>query len=80
MSRLRELLRKVPNRIFVDLKENTMNNLKPMLSFLQNNYSGIDMNLFVLRKLTKIYRSDSTPVGLVMYSSNVFLWRYYTPE
>ena len=79
MSRLRELLRKSANRRRVNLNTNVIKDLKLMLSFLKEAHIGVDMNLLVYRKPTKVYRSDSCPSGLGGYSSDGFAWRFYIP-
>ena len=79
MSRLRELLRKSANRRRVNLNTNVIEDLKLMLFFLEEAHIGVDMNLLVYRKPTKIYRSDSCPAGLGGYSSDGFAWRFYIP-
>ena len=79
MSRLRELLRKPANRRRVNLNTNVIKELKLMLFFLEEAHIGVDMNLLVYRKPTKVYRSDSRPVGLGGYSSGGFAWRFYIP-
>ena len=79
MSRLRELLRKSANRRRVNLNTNVIEDLKLMLFFLEEAHIGVDMNLLVNRKPTKVYRSDSCPAGLGGYSSDGFAWRSYIP-
>ena len=79
MSRLRELLRKSANTRRVNLNTNVIEDLKLMLFFLEEAHIGVDMNLLVYRKPTKIFRSDSCPAGLGGYSSDGFAWRFYIP-
>ena len=50
-----------------------------MCASSKKNNIGVDMNLLVYRKLTKVYRSDSCPVGLSGYSSYGFAWIFYIP-
>ena len=80
MSRLRELLRRAKNRRSMTLPEAVVDDLKLMLSFLSEAAAGIDMNLLVYRRPTKIYRSDSCPAGLGGYSCDGFAWRFYIPK
>ena len=79
MSRLRELLRKSSNRRRINLNTNMIKDLKLMLCFLEEACIGVDMNLLVYRKPTKVYRSDSCPAGLGRYSSDGFAGRFYIP-
>ena len=53
--------------------------LKLILFFLEEAHIGVNMNLFVYIKPTKVYKSDSCPVGLGGYSSNGFAWKFYIP-
>ena len=53
--------------------------LKLMLFFLEEAAGGVDMNLLLYRKPTKIYRSDSCPSGMGGYSSYGFAWSFYIP-
>ena len=53
--------------------------LKLVLLVLDKAARGIDVNLLVYKKPTKIYRSDSYPAGLGGYSSDGFAWRFYIP-
>ena len=79
MSRLREFLRKSANRRRVNLNTNVIEDLKLMLFFLEEVHIGVDMNLLVYRKPTKVYISYSCPAGLGGYSSDRFAWRVYIP-
>ena len=58
MSRLRGFLRKEANRRRIKLNTNVIEELKLMLFFLEEAHIGVDMNLWVYRKPTKVYRSD----------------------
>ena len=80
MSRLREALRRSKNRRSFKLNLSVIEDLKLMLFFLNEASKGIDMNLLVYRKPTKVYRSDSCPAGLGGYSSDGYAWRWYIPE
>ena len=80
MSRLRDLLRRACNRRTIKLTEPTRKDLELMLFFLEKSKVGIDMNLLVFRKPTKVYRSDACPAGIGGYSSDGFAWRWYLPE
>ena len=80
MSRLRDLLWKSSNRRSINLTESTRKDLELMLFFLNKAKDGIDMNLLVFRKPTKVYRSDSCPAGMGGYSSDGFAWRWYLPD
>ena len=77
MSRLRDLLRRSHNRRSIKLIVPTRKDLELMLFFLEKAKDGIDMNLLVFRKPTKVYRSDSCPAGMGGYSSDGFAWRWY---
>ena len=66
------MLRKSANRRKVNLNTNVIEDLKLMLFFLEEAHIGVDMNLLVYRKPTKVYKSDSCPAGLGGYSSNGF--------
>ena len=77
MSRLRELLRKSVNIRRINLNTNVIEDLILILFFLEEAHIGVDMNLLVYRKPTKVYRSDSCPAGLGGYSRNGFSWRFY---
>ena len=79
MSRLRKLLRKSANKIRINLNTNVIHDVKLVFFFLEEEHIGVDMNLLVYRKPTKVYRSDSYPAGLGGYSSNGFAWRLYIP-
>ena len=79
ISRLRELLRKSANGRRINLNTNVIEDLRLMLFFLEESHIGVDMNLLVYRKPTKVYRSDSCPAGLGGYSSNGFAWIFYIP-
>ena len=79
ISRLMELLRKSAKRRRINLNTNVIEDLKLMLLFLEEAHIGVDMNLLVYRKPTKVYRSDSCPAGLGGYSSDGFAWRFYIP-
>ena len=68
MSTLRELPRKPVNRRRMNLNTNVIEDLKLMLFSLEEAHIGVDMNLLVYRKPTKVYRSDSCPAGLGGYS------------
>ena len=56
MSRLWELLRKSANRSRINLNTNVIKDLELML-LLEEAHIGVDMNLLVYRKPTKVYRS-----------------------
>ena len=73
------MLIKLANRIRINLNTNVIEDLKLMLFFLEEAHIGVDMNLLVYRKPTKVYRSDSCPAGLGGYSSDGFAWRFYIP-
>ena len=77
ISRLREFLRKSEKRRRINLNTNAIEDLKLMLFLLEEAHIGVDMNLFVYRKPTKVYRSDSCPASLGGYSSDGFAWRFY---
>ena len=79
MSKLRELLRKSENRRRINLNTNVPEDLKLMLFFLEEAHIGVDMNLLVYRKPTKVYRSYAFPAGLGGYRSDGFAWRFYIP-
>ena len=72
MSMLRGLIRKSANRRRINLNTNVIEDLKLMLFFLEETHIGVDMNLLVCRKPTKVCRSNSCPAGLVGYSSDGF--------
>ena len=59
MSRLGELLRKSANRRRINLNTNVIEDLRLLLFSLEEAHIGIDMNLLVYRKPTKVYRSYS---------------------
>ena len=79
LSRLRELMRRAKNRRTISLNAIVIEDLKLMIFFLDEAKRGIDMNLLVYRKPTKVYRSDSCPAGLGGYSSNGYARRFYIP-
>ena len=72
MSRLRDLLWRSHDRRSIKLTDLTRKNLDLMLFFLVKAKDGIDMNLLVFRKPTKVYRSDSCPAGMGGYSGDGF--------
>ena len=80
MSRLRDLMWRSRNRRTLKLTNPTKKDLELMLFFLGKAKEGIDMNLLVFRKPSKVYRSDSCPAGLGGYSSDGFAWRWCVPE
>ena len=80
MSRLRDLLRRSHNRRSIKLTDPTRKDLELMLFFLEKAKDGIDMNLLVFRKPTKVYRSDSCPADMGGYNSDGFAWRWYIPK
>ena len=80
MSRLRDLMWRSRNRRTLKLTNPTKKDLELMLFFLGKAKEGIDINLLVFRKPSKVYRSDSCPAGLGGYSSDGFAWRWYTPK
>ena len=75
MGRLRDLLNRASNRRFTKLTESARKEFDLMLFFLEKPKAGIDMNLLVFRKPTKMYRSDSWPVGIDGYNSEGFACR-----
>ena len=80
MSRLVELLRKSANRKRINLNTNVIEDLRLMLFFLEEAHIGVDVNLLVYRKPTKVYGADSCPAGVGRYSSDGFAWRFYIPS
>ena len=80
MSRLRDLMWKAGGRRFINLTEPTKKDLNLMLFFMDEARAGIDMNLLVFRKPTKVYRSDACPAGIGGYSSDGYAWRWYIPD
>ena len=79
MSRLRELLRKSKTCLWIYLNTNVIEDLKLKFFLLWEAHIGVDMNLLVYIKPTKVYISDSCPAGLGEYSSDGFAWRFYIP-
>ena len=53
------MLRKSANRRRINKNTNVIKDLKLMFFFLEEAHIGVDMNLLVYRKPTKVYRSDS---------------------
>ena len=79
MSRLRGAMRRASSRRSIKLNQLVKDDLKLMMFFLERANAGIDMNILVHRKPTKVYRSDSCPAGMGGYSSDGFAWRWYIP-
>ena len=73
------MLRKSANRRRINLNTDVIKDLELMLFLLEEEHIGVDMNLLVYRKPTKVYISDSCPAGLGEYSSDGFAWRFYIP-
>ena len=80
MSRLRDLMWRSRNRRTIKLTDSTRKDFELMLFFLEKAKEGIDLNLLVFRRPSKVYRSDSCPAGMGGYSSDGFAWRWYVPE
>ena len=80
MSRLRDLMWRSRNRRTIKLTDSTRKDFELMLFFLEKAKEGIDLNLLVFRRPSKVYRSDSCPAGMGGYSSDGFTWRWYVPE
>ena len=72
-------LRRTKNRRIIKLNDMVIEDLELMLFFLEEAAGGVDMNILVYRKPTKIYRSDSCPDGMGGYSSDGFAWIFYIP-
>ena len=70
LSRLRELMRRAKIRRMISMTAIVIEDLKLMIFFLDKAKGGIDMNLLVCRKPTKVYRSDLCPAGLGGYRSD----------
>ena len=80
MSRLRELHTRSLNRSSIKINETCLDDLKLMLRFLSKASEGVDMNMIVYRRPTRVYRSDSCPAGLGGYSDQGYAWRFYIPK
>ena len=73
------MLRKSANKRRINMNTNVIEDVKLMLFLLEETYIGVNMNLLVYRKPTKVYRSNLCPAGLGGYISNGFAWIFYTP-
>ena len=56
MTRIRGILRRAKNRRIIKLNDMVIKDLKLMLFLLEEAVGGVDMNILVYRKPTKIYR------------------------
>ena len=80
LSRLSELKKRAKNRRSIKINEKCLKDLLLMLSFLDLERDGIDLNLLAYRKPIHVYRSDSCPAGMCGYSHKGYAWRFYIPD
>jgi hypothetical protein len=80
MSRLRNLHKTAKWQRAVKINGEYTKDLKLMLEFLKPAHKGIRLNSIAFSHPAHVYRSDSCPAGLGVYSNEGFALRSYIPE
>ena len=79
MNNLRSLLLSAQKRSKVKIKQQHIDDLHLMLSFLAHANKGVNLNLISHRMPNRIYYADACPVGIGGYNSLGIAWRWKLP-